>query len=274
LKNGKATGVDHIPGEFLKNGGLPIQHALLDLFNKIKLLEKIPEEWYEGIVKPLYKEGNRELLNNYRGITISSIVYKVLVTIIEDQVMAFVENHDLLGDHQGAFRKGRRCEDHIFTLKGICTIRKTKKQKTYLAFLDVSKAFDTVNRHMLFLHMWDQGIQGKAWNLVRMLYAKVDNKVIFGPFESDIYEVTNGVKQGCVLSPCLFNLVIADFDSMLNGHGGVDVGARRVNALYYADDIVLFADNEDNLQDMLQIADCFAQKWGLKFNEKKSKDAK
>ena len=64
--------------------------------------------------------------------------------------MEYVENNDLLGEYQGSFRKARRCEDHIFSLKGIYSIQKTKKQKTYLAFLDVSKAFDTVNRDMLF----------------------------------------------------------------------------------------------------------------------------
>ena len=60
------------------------------------LCEKLPEEWYEGIVKPLFKDGNRECLNNYRGITISSIVYKTLVIIIENQTMEYVEDQDLL----------------------------------------------------------------------------------------------------------------------------------------------------------------------------------
>jgi hypothetical protein len=138
LKNGKATGKDNIPGEFLKNGGQLLQNALLDIFYKIKVQEKIPEEWYEGIVKPLFKDGSRECLNNYRGITISSIVYKVLVLIMEKQVMEYIETNDLLGEYQGAFSKGRRCEDHVFSLKGICSIRKTQNQKTCLAFLDVS----------------------------------------------------------------------------------------------------------------------------------------
>ena len=270
LRNGKATGKDNIPGEFLKNGGEILDNALHSLFQKIKLCEKIPDEWYEGLVKPLFKEGSREQLNNYRGITISSIVYKVLVTIIEEQTMQYVENKNILGEYQGAFRKHRRCEDHIFSLKGICSIRKTKKKRTYLAFLDVSKAFDTVDRSRLFSHLWNSGIQGKAWNLIQMLYAKVDNKVIFGPFESDLYEVNNGVKQGCVLSPLLFNLVIADLENMLQNVGGVPVGNTNVNALFYADDIILFAENDIDLQLMLNVADSFAKKWNLTFNEKKS----
>ena len=104
-----------------------------------------------------------------------------------------------------------------------------------------------------------------------MLYQLVDNKVNFCKFESDIFQVTNGVnKQGCVLSPSLFNLVMTDLDQMLNGHGGVQIGAIHLTGLYYADDIVLFANNEVDLTAMLDKADEFAKKWGLKFNSKKS----
>jgi hypothetical protein len=270
LKNGKATGKDSIPGEFLKYGGAVIQTVLLTLFKKINLLEIIPSDWYEGIVKPLFKEGSRESLSNYRGITISSVVYKVLVSIIENQTMTYLEDNNILGDYQGAFRKKRRCEDQIFTLKGICAIRKSKKQNTYLAFLDVSKAFDTVDRVTLFNHIYDKGIQGKAWRLVKMLYNRVDSKVIFGQFESEMFQVQNGVKQGCILSPCLFNLVMEDMENMLKGCEGVKVASQKVNGLFYADDIVLLGSSEQELLCMLTIAETFSKKWGLLFNSKKS----
>ena len=65
--------------------------------------------------------------------------------------MLYIENNQIPEDIQGAFLKGRHCEDHIFTLKGICSIRKSKKQKTHLAFLDLSKAFDSVERELLFI---------------------------------------------------------------------------------------------------------------------------
>ena len=270
LKSGKAVGPDKIPGEFLKYGGPSLQDAVLKIFCKIKVMEKIPEEWYEGFVKPIFKEGSKEFLSNYRGITISSVIYKVLVSIIEKQTMTFLEEKDILGEYQGAFRKNRRCEDQLFSLKGICDMRKNKKQKTYLAFLDVSKAFDTIDRVQLFNHIWDKGIQGKAWRLVRMLYKRVDNRVIFGKFESDTYEVLNGVKQGCILSPCLFNLAMVDLQDMLSQQSGVPVGDQEVHGLFYADDIVLMAQNDNDLLEMLKMADAFSLKWNLRFNKKKS----
>ncbi len=270
LKIGKATGADNIPAEFIKYGGQILGNVILQLFMRIKLMEQLPQDWFEGIVKPLYKSGNNKVLNNYRGITISSIMYKCFVSIIEDQVMDYAEKNRVFGETQGAFRKNRQCEDNIFTVKGICAIRKSKKQKTFLAFIDISKAFDTVNRDLLFIKLWDIGIQGKIWKMIKALYERVDNKVIFGPYESDHFEVVNGVKQGCVLSPCLFNLVITDLDYMLMDSGGISFGANEIHGLYYADDIILFGVNEGSLQRKLDIASAFASKWNLKYNHTKS----
>lgn len=125
---------------------------------------------------------------------------------------------------------------------------------------------------MLFTHIWEKGLQGKAWRLIKMLYERVDNKVIFGHIESEVFEVHNGLKQGCALSPSLFNLVMTDLDHALtNSSGGVDMQHVKVHGLYYADDIVLLAKSEDDLQCMLASADEFANKWNLSFNDRKSK---
>ena len=111
-----------------------------------------------------------------------------------------MENNGILGEAQGAFRRDRRMEDNIFTLQGICALRKSKKDKTFLAFLDLSKAFDRVWREGLFYLLWKNGIQGKCWKLLRSLYSNVSNKVLFGDFESDWFDQEFGLKQGCVLS--------------------------------------------------------------------------
>ena len=89
-----------------------------------------------------------------------------------------------------------------------------------------------------------KGIQGKAWCLIWMLYQCVDNRVIFGKFETETYEVSNGLKQGCIMSPCLFNLVLADLEEMLQKCEGINAGGLKVCGLFYADDIVLMADTE------------------------------
>ena len=139
-----------------------------------------------------------------------------MVSIIETQTMDYIESKNVLSIFIGAFRKKRRAEDHIFTLKGVCSHRKIDKVKTCLGFMDISKAFDTLDRSKLFHHIYKMGIQGKAFTLIRALYHKINNRVIFGSFEFEIFEVSSGVKQGCILSPFLFNLVMNDLEQMLN----------------------------------------------------------
>jgi hypothetical protein len=125
------------------------------------------------------------------------------------------ESKNILGEDQGAFRKSHRLEDHLFTLQGISSLYKSSKKPLYLAFLDLSKAFDRVWREDLFALLWESGIQGKSWRLIKEIYKNVENKVVFGDFESDWFEQEYGVKQGCVLHPTLFSVLMNDLVNML-----------------------------------------------------------
>ena len=80
-----------------------------------------------------------------------------------------MEDSGILGEAHGAFRRDRRTEDNMFTLQGICALRKSKKSKTFFAFLDLYKAFDRVWREGLFDLLWKNGIQGKCWKLLRAI---------------------------------------------------------------------------------------------------------
>ena len=90
LRSGKACGIDEIPNEFLKYVGNTLLNSLLDLFTKITDFEKIPEDWPKGIIKPIHEGGSMYDLDNYRGITLTSNVYKVYVKIIEQTVVNLV----------------------------------------------------------------------------------------------------------------------------------------------------------------------------------------
>jgi hypothetical protein len=147
-----------------------------------------------------------------------------------------------------------------------------QKLPTYMAFLDISKAFDTLDRDKLFCHLWEKGVQGKCWRLLKSLYSTVQSKVLFGPVESGWFSIDNGVKQGCVLSPTLFSLLMCDLTDMLACENiGIEYREKTLPALLFADDIVLMAPGETQLEEMLATAARFSLKWGLRFNENKSK---
>ena len=121
-----------------------------------------------------------------------------------------------------------------------------------MAFLDFSKAFDTVWRDGLMYWQY-------VWQLIDNLY------------KTDFFKIDEGVKQGCVLSSVLFYIYIHQFTKLLNDHKlGVNVCNVRVGSLFWADDIVLIVDNEHDLQKMLDLAVDFAINWKLSFNHTKS----
>lgn len=270
-KNGKAPGLDNITNEMLKNGGNVLINYMHALFNKLLLLERAPDEWNMGIIIPIHKKGRKDDLNNYRGITLNSCVAKIYNRIFATAISDFAERTDLLTETQGGFRTNHQCQDHIFTLKSITATRLSEGKKTFLAFLDFKKAFDTVWRDGLLVAAWNSGIKGKLWRILNNLYNNVQCMVKFGDIETNLFAIDDGLKQGCVLSPVLFNIFINNLTKMLkNSNTGVEICNIKMNCLLWADDVVLIADNARDLQKMLDIASSFAHMWRLTFNLDKS----
>jgi hypothetical protein len=146
-------------------------------------LEKIPDDWYKGIIKPIHKGGSMYNLDNYRGITLTSNVYKLYVKIIEQSVMSYMEDNGILGEAQGAFRRDRRTDN-----KGYVYLENQKRVRHSSLFYTFLKLLIRVWRDGLFDLLWKNGIQGKCWKLVTSLYSCVINKVLLGDFESDWFD--------------------------------------------------------------------------------------
>ncbi|XP_072025104.1 uncharacterized protein [Amphiura filiformis] len=270
-KNNKSPGIDTITNELLKNGGESLCNSILKLFNQLLIFESIPDEWNKGIIIPIYKKGSKNDLNNYRGITLNSCVSKVFNRLISKVISSFLDDNDILTEIQGGFRKDHRCEDHILTVKSITATRLAEGKNTYMAFLDFRKAFDTVWRDKLLLTAWNIGIRGRVWKILSNLYNNVQSKVKFGDIETDFFDVSDGVKQGCVLSPILFSIYINEFANILRENNiGVNVNKVNMGCLFWADDVVLLANDDFELQRMLDLAAKFSEVYRLKFNHEKS----
>ena len=116
LKDKKAAGIDTIISELLKNLDEPTLKIIVKILNKICDSGDFPEEWAVGIIVILFKGGERNDLNNYRGITLLSVIGKLLVGILNERLTKFVEKYKIVHENQAGFRKGYRTTDHIFTL--------------------------------------------------------------------------------------------------------------------------------------------------------------
>ena len=271
-KLGKAAGVDEIPAEVLKNDS--VVDMLLKFCNGCFDLGRVPTEWTRGIINPIYKPGSdddRDPLN-YRGITLISVPCKIYCSVLNARLTSWLEANDQLCDEQNGFRRGRSCEDHIYTLHTVVNDRKISRQSTYVSFIDLRKAFDTVDRTMLWFKLHRTGVRGKFYTALQSLYQDTKCTVKVNGERTPWFRVPSGVKQGCVLSPTMFSVYINDLAVRINdARLGVSVGDAILSILLYADDIALIAPDASSLQSMLDIVAEWSNTWGLSINPRKTK---
>ena len=272
LNSKSAPGPDDIMVSFLKN---PLCASFLcQLFNKCLGAGKVPFPWLQSIIKPIPKPGGNPLdPSDYRGISLQSVVTKVLCCTLNARLSDYLETNKLLVEEQNGFRVGRSCQDHIFSLHNLVHGRKAQGLDTFAVFIDFRKAFDSVNRQLLWNKLQiNFGISGPFLELLKGLYSQVSSCVKINGDFSDWFEIDAGVKQGCILSPLLFSMYINDLVLDIKSLNlGIPIDLELLTALLYADDVVVFAQNPTDLQSILNCIDLWCNKWGISINHQKTK---
>jgi hypothetical protein len=271
-KSGKAAGCDNISVECLRS--ISAISFMCILFNRCFQSGRVPSEWKRGIINPIPKcttSDPRDPLS-YRGITLTPAIYKLYCSVLNARLSGWVENENILEDEQNGFRKGRSCQDHLSTVSMLIESRKLLKQSTFVSFIDFSKAYDRVGRNLLWHKLEGLGLNGMFVNAIKSLYDGVQAAVRVNGLMTDWFDVGVGLKQGCILSPVLFNIYLNDFLQEIKDMGvGVTVGEEKIAILGYADDIVLMAESEQDLQDMLSRLELWCNSWEMKVNISKTK---
>ena len=217
LKQGKSAGVDDIITEWFIYGGERMTQALWAIINQAWLSETAPSDWSRGIISPIYKDGDSRDPLNYRGITLLSVVGKLYTSIINERLMSWCEEEGALSEEQGGFKRFRGCSEQIFILSEIIKLRRNRS--TFTMFIDVKKAFDRVFRDGLWLRLWTIGVRGKMWRVIKQLYSDVESRVKTGNGLTEWFKLHCGLRQGCPLSPTLYNVFIDGLVRELKGLG-------------------------------------------------------
>jgi hypothetical protein len=264
-----------IPNEVLKNRNAKL--LLFKFFNLCFTSGINPSDWDFSDIIPIPKKDKdaRDPLQN-RCITIVCCVAKIYSSILNKRMQQYLENNNILVEEQNGFRVGRSCIDHIFVMCTVLRNRKLLGKETFLCFIDFKKAFDSVDRNLLLYKLSNIGIHGNMYKAISSLYSNPRSRVILNDYETEYFDCPIGVKQGDCLSPTLFAIFINDLAIEVKNSGvGVPINIEEtesndenalLNILLYADDIVLFAANEHDLQFMLNIVEVWCSKFRLEVN--------
>ena len=277
LKQGKASGLDGICGEFLKYSENIVAPFLAKLFNKLYDMNVFPSDWCKSVIIPLFKKGDDKLPDNYRGISLLSIVSKVFTAVLNKRLYTWAEKEEIFCKEQAGFRKGYSTIDHIFTLVTMVKKKLNNKRggKVYVAFIDYKKAFDTVDREKLWETLQKLKTSSKMVNMLKSMYSSVQACVRWGASISDFFDCSLGVKQGCLFSPLIFSLLISEVADFVrqNGRHGIQLlpGLEEIFLLLFADDVVLVSSTPAGLQNQISNLQKASDSLGLTVNLDKTK---
>jgi hypothetical protein len=271
-KWGKACGPDRIQIELLKHASPAVVKILFDIMQLIFKNAIFPNVWTINYLKAIYKKGSKDDPDNYRGLAIAPAISKIYCTILLQRLETHVTKNKIISLNQIGFQRGYRASDHIYLLKTIVNKILTRGKRLYAAFIDFKKAYDTVDRSILLKSLHNSGIQGNFLFNLQAMYQRVSYSIktngrTMNPIESNL-----GLKQGCPLSPLLFNIYINDIGDYLkdNEEGDLSVYGTNINHFLYADDLVLLADSKEKLQEHLYGLSEFAKAKELTVSTKKS----
>jgi hypothetical protein len=282
LKNNKSPGTDNIVNEHIKSSLNVMMPIYLKLFNVVFDKGIVPLSWTTGSIKPIYKnKGNPKEPENYRPISLLSCFGKLFTSILNNRLNKYADSTNLIHETQAGFRKKFSTIDNIFILKSLIDIVQSDKKKLYCCFVDLKQAFDSVWRIGLWKKLKAENITGKCFNVINSLYSNIKSRVTSPEGSTPYFDCLVGVRQGENLSPFLFSIFLNDLDTFLsqNNVNGVsrDVlinGSHtfiKLFVLLYADDTVIFSDNDTDLQNALDNFKEYCEQWKLKINTDKTK---
>jgi hypothetical protein len=178
LKSYKFPGTDQIPAELIKAGGDTLHSEVNKLTCSIWNKKELPQQWKESIIIPIYKMGDKTDRNNFRGISLLSTAYRILSNILLARLTPYVS--EIIGNYQCGFRRNRSTMDQIFYIRQILEKKWKYNGTVHQLFIDLKKAYDSINRDVLYNILLEFGIPKKLVRLIKMCLNETYSKVCVG----------------------------------------------------------------------------------------------
>jgi hypothetical protein len=260
LKENKAFGPDKLHPVMLKNSAEAFALPLTLIFRESLASSQLPIQFKSANITPLFKKGDKAVAANYRPVSLTSVVCKILEGIILTKIENHFYKNNFLSEHQHGFIKKKSCTTNLLETIDFITLNIENHTPVDVVLLDFAKAFDTVAHNRLFLKLKGYGIDGLVLKWIASFLRNRRQRVVMGEIVSNWVDVFSGVPQGSVIGPFLFVIYINDFPDTI----------KNISKLYADDTKILSIVNSDlcvkEIQDDLNKAFEWTQDWLLNFN--------
>ena len=259
MKNGKAVGPDDIPVEVWKCLGEIALEFLTKLYNRTMESERMPEEWRDSILIPIFKnKGDVQSCSNYRGIKLISHSMKLWERVVERRLRSELT----FSEQQYGFMPGKSTTDALFALRVLMEKYREGQKELHCVFVDLEKAYDKVPREEVWYCMRKSGLAEKYVRIVQDMYDDSITAVRCAVGVTEGFEVKVGLHQGSALSPCLFAMVM---DRITD-----DIREEAPWTMMFADDIVICSESKEWLERKLESWRYALERRGMKVNRRKT----
>lgn len=277
LGKNKSPGNDGLSTEFYTYTKNEITPILCCLFNKIFQFGSFPISWGESIICPIHKSGPKNDPNNYRGISLTTSLYKIFSIVLNSRLYSWAESNNKIDEAQAGFRRGYSAIDNVFNLQAIVQKYLSRQRgRLYCIYIDFKKAFDKISHVKLFQSLQRSGVNGKFLSVLSSMYKNLHScvRTTLSGSTTDYFPCNIGTRQGDVCSPIIFSLFINELNSMLRSNCTVgifiDNSISDVMCLMFADDVANCAETVINLQRQINVIDQFCVSTGMELNLNKT----
>ena len=262
LNASKSPGPDGIHPRVLKEAAEQIAFPLHLIFKSSLETGEIPEKWKLANVTPIFKKGCKSMKQNYRPISLTSLICRLLEKIMKNKIVKHLEENDLFSPDQYGFRKKRSCVTQLLEVLEKWTTLLDHGSSIDVIYFDFAKAFDSVPHQRLISKLQAYGIKGNVLKWIIEYLSDRKQRVILNGYKSPWSNVLSGVPQGSVLGPLLFLIYINDIPECVN----------TSHVKIFADDLKLYSENNKDsklLQSDITNIERWSAKWQLPLNSGK-----
>ena len=168
-----------------------------------------PEQWFRTLISPIHKSQDKSKPENYRGISLQPVISKIFTSILSQRLKLWCERNNVIGEEQEGFRSDHSTIDNLFCLQTIVQkYLRRKGGRLYAIFVDFEKAFDRVNRNILWHKLNSQNVSSKMVKMLESIYSSLLSCVKTQSGLTSFFNCPTRVKQSCIISPLLFCLFL------------------------------------------------------------------